>query len=61
LGYHGVLVPNAGFRRLVVPGRSVSPVELFTVSSSGRQLDWVALLARVFAYCGDLPDLLHLE
>ena len=23
--YHGILAPNAGFRRLVVPGRSVSP------------------------------------
>ena len=51
--HHGVLGPNAGVRRLVVPGRSVSPgaasVGGATVSPSRRRLFWAALLARV---CG---------
>jgi hypothetical protein len=51
--YHGVLAPNAGFRRLVVPSRSVLPdtssVGVSTVSPSRRRLGWAALLARVFA------------
>ena len=51
--YHGVLAPNAGFRRLVVPSCSVLPeassVGVSTVSPSRRRLGWAALLARVFA------------
>ena len=51
--YHGILAPNAAGRRLVVPGRSVSPdassVGVSTVSPSRRRLGWAALLARVFA------------
>ena len=51
--YHGILVPNAAGRRLVVPGRSVSPGAPsggdFSVSSGRRRLGWSALLARVFA------------
>ncbi|MDP6700364.1 MAG: transposase [Candidatus Latescibacteria bacterium] len=51
--YHGVLAPNAGFRRLVVPSRSVLPdtssAGVSTVSPSRRRLGWAALLARVFA------------
>ena len=51
--YHGILAPNAGFRRLVVPGRSVLPdassVGLSTHSPSRHRLGWAALLARVFA------------
>ena len=51
--YHGILAPNAGFRRLVVPGSSVSPgassVGYSSVSRSRRRLVWAALLARVFA------------
>jgi hypothetical protein len=50
---HGVLAPNAGFRRLVVPGRSVLPdvssVRVSTVSPSRCRLGWATLLARVFA------------
>ena len=51
--YHGILAPNAGFRRLVVPGHSVSPgassVGGSAVSPSRRRLGWALLLARVFA------------
>ena len=51
--YHGVLAPNAGFRRLVVPSCSVLPdassVGVSTDSPSRRRLGWAALLARVFA------------
>ena len=45
--YHGVLAPNAGFRRLVLP--DASSVGVSTVSPSRRRLGWAALLARVFA------------
>ena len=51
--YHGVLAPNAGFRRLVVPSCSVLPdassVGVSTDSPSRRRLGWASLLARVFA------------
>ena len=51
--YHGILAPNAGFCRLVVPGRSVLPdassVGGSTHSPSRRCLGWAELLARVFA------------
>ncbi len=45
---HGILAPNAGFRRLVVPGRSVLPdassVGVSTVSPSRRRLGWAAFI-----------------
>ena len=51
--YRGILAPNAGFRRLVVPGRSVLPeassVGVSTHFPSRRRLGWAALLARFFA------------
>ena len=51
--HHGVLGPNAGFRRLVVPGRSVSPGASSVVGSAvsrfRRRLGWAVLLARVLA------------
>ena len=51
--YRGILAPNAGFRRMVVPGRSVLPeassVGVSTHLPSRRRLGWAALLARFFA------------
>ena len=51
--YHGILASNAGFRRLVVPGTSVSTgassVGVSTAYPSRCRLGWAALLARVFA------------